>query len=217
MDDIRDTPMFEPIKDWHFITQMLIIDNAVPKKDPPPVNAVEVIKFLSQKLAGGDEDLKKAFYLAELLHLVGDIHQPLHTTTRFTRTRTGGDLGGNFFRITPVSNRDTLHKYWDAAGGLFMFRDLNHPLSTADRTKLVNFATRITSDFPKSSMTSEINQSNPKVWAEEGLDIAKDEVYKGITENTLPDSDYQTNAQQVSARRIALAGYRLAAILNKVL
>ena len=217
MDDIRSFPMFEPIKDWHFITQMLIVNNAVPRRDPPPVNAVEVIKFLGGKLAGRDEDLKKAFYLAELIHLVGDIHQPLHTATRFTPGRPGGDTGGNLFFLAASAPRPNLHSYWDAAGGLFAFKDLGHPLTTADRTRLINFANGITTEFPKSSMTSEINQLDPAVWAREGFDIVEDDVYEGITENGVPNSAYQTKTQRISKRRIALAGYRLAAALNRVL
>jgi hypothetical protein len=88
---------------------------------------------------------------------------------------------------------------------------------STERARLVAFVTRITTDFPKNSMTTEINQQNPKIWAEEGFGLARDQVYPGITENTLPGQTYQANAQKVSERRIALAGYRLAAILNRIL
>src|SRR5215204_4263587 len=76
MDDIRDAPMFEPLKDWHFITQQHIINNAVADEPPPPINAASIINWLIDRIKSNDEsDLKKAYYLAELTHLVGDIHQ----------------------------------------------------------------------------------------------------------------------------------------------
>lgn len=216
MDDIRSAPMFEPIKDWHFITQRFIIGNAVPDEPPPPVNAASIINWLIARIKSNDEsNLKKAYYLAELAHLVGDIHQPLHTVTRFTALQPGGDLGGNFFLLSNAAPRPNLHSYWDAAGGGFGFQDIDHPLTDNGRAKLRTFANNIESGFPKSSMASEINNLDPMDWAKEGKALAISNVYVGIQQNSVPTQAYQTNAQKVSARRIALAGYRLAAILRQ--
>jgi hypothetical protein len=73
------------------------------------------------------------------------------------------------------------------------------------------------SDNPKSAMVVEINDLKPNNWAKESYNLAKANVYQGIDEDVIPSETYRANAQKVSARRIALAGYRLAAILNKVL
>jgi len=218
MDDIRDAPMFEPLKDWHFITQRYIINNAVADEPPPPVNAASIIYWLGHKLNDKDEaDLKKAYYLAELNHLIGDIHQPLHSVTRYTPDRKGGDRGGNFFPLDDTAPRKNLHSYWDAGGGLFGFRDVGRPLNDNRRKMLVTYANKIMSDYPKSAMVNEINDLKPDNWAKEGFNLAKMHVYQGIKEDVIPSEPYQANAQKVSARRIALAGYRLAKLLNKVL
>lgn len=218
MDDIRDSPMFEPLKDWHFITQRFIINNAVPDEPPPPVNAASIITWLKNRIKSKDErDLKKAYYLAELTHLVGDIHQPLHMVTRYTLEEPGGDRGGNFFLLSETAPRKNLHSYWDAAGGGFAFRDITRPLTNSGRTKLQKFANNIASGFPKSSMGSDINKLDPMDWAKEGKALAISQVYQGIQEHDVPSDPYQKNAQKVSARRIALAGYRLAAILRQAL
>lgn len=218
MDDIRDSPMFEPIKDWHFITQRFIIGNAVPDEPPPPVNAASIINWLIARIKSNDEsNLKKAYYLAELAHLVGDIHQPLHTVTRFTAQQPGGDRGGNFFLLSSAAPRPNLHSYWDAAGGVFGFQDINRPLTASGRAKLRTFANNLTNAFPKSSMASEINNLDPMDWARDGKALAISDVYAGIQQNSVPGQTYQTNAKTVSGRRIALAGYRLAAILRQAL
>jgi len=214
MDDIRDFPMFEPIKDWHFITQQFIVDNAVPIEPPPPVNAASVINYLKNKIKGNDPDLKKAYYVAELVHLVGDIHQPLHTLTRFTPEEPRGDLGGNFFLLGEGSPRKNLHSYWDAAGGRFDFVDIKRPLNNSGRTKLQKFANKISTDFPKAKMTAEVKNLNPMDWAKEGFTLGVNDVYKGISENDVPNTAYQKKTQEISSRRIALAGYRLAEILK---
>ncbi len=216
MDDIRDFPMFEPIKDWHFITQRFIVNNAVADEPPPPVNAASVIRFLIGRIKSPTEpDLRKAYYLAELTHLVGDIHQPLHTVTRYTPEEPRGDLGGNFFLLAETAQRPNLHSYWDAAGGAFGFRDLRRPLSNSDQNKLQTFANSISSMFPRSGMTTEADNLDPMVWAQEGKALAIAQVYPGIVEHDVPSQTYQTNAQKVARRRIALAGYRLAALLKQ--
>ena len=217
MDDIRDFPMFEPIKDWHFITQQFIVNDpnhVVPIEPPPPVNAASIIMWLKGRIKSDEPDAKKAYYLAELVHLVGDIHQPLHTVTRFSAEEPGGDRGGNFFTLSEDAPRKNLHSYWDAAGGRFNFVDIKRPLNTSGRAKLQNFANKISSDFKKTDMAAEVKDLNPMNWAKEGITLGVSDVYKGIQENDVPSTEYQKNAQKISSRRIALAGYRLAAILK---
>jgi len=52
-----------------------------------------------------------------LIHLVGDIHQPLHAVSRYTKAHPGGDAGGNLFYIK-YNNIHNLHALWDAQVGL---------------------------------------------------------------------------------------------------
>jgi hypothetical protein len=49
-----------------------------------------------------------------LLHYVGDIHQPLHGTSRVDHVYPAGDRGGNNFPIQPVSGAKNLHSAWDS-------------------------------------------------------------------------------------------------------
>jgi hypothetical protein len=50
-----------------------------------------------------------------LFHLVGDIHQPLHTTQLFTVEYPTGDRGGNEIcvRVTQTGQPMDLHRFWD--------------------------------------------------------------------------------------------------------
>lgn len=45
----------------------------------------------------------KSFMLVFLIHLVGDIHQPLHNTSRVSKEHPKGDKGGNEFKIQTSS------------------------------------------------------------------------------------------------------------------
>jgi len=46
--------------------------------------------------------LGDSFNLRLFIHYVGDIHQPLHATSRFTTNHPDGDTGGNLFTLTSV-------------------------------------------------------------------------------------------------------------------
>ncbi len=54
-------------------------------------------------------------------------------------------------------------------------------------------------------------------WAQEGLRLAQTIVYSGVTRGSAPSAAYEAEALQVSEGRIALAGHRLAALLNAAL
>jgi hypothetical protein len=65
----------------------------------------------------GGTDEEKAIYLTWLLHLVGDIHQPLHCTAVFSEQFPNGDKGGNDAFIRIRSSPVKLHAFWDGLLG----------------------------------------------------------------------------------------------------
>jgi len=48
-----------------------------------------------------------------LLHFIGDIHQPLHTTARVNDDYPKGDKGGNDFPLPNHYSAKNLHSVWD--------------------------------------------------------------------------------------------------------
>jgi S1/P1 Nuclease len=60
--------------------------------------------------------LSDSFHLRMLIHYIGDIHQPLHASTRYTKDYPEGDEGGNYFRVTIPHHKDVsnLHALWDS-------------------------------------------------------------------------------------------------------
>ena len=60
-------------------------------------------------------ELSDSFHLRLLIHYVGDIHQPLHTSSRFTKLYPNGDEGGNAYSIQEKDEDiDNLHALWDS-------------------------------------------------------------------------------------------------------
>ena len=76
-------------------------------------NVVTALDYNARLLAAADTDpASRALALCWVLHLVGDIHQPLHTGSAFSRSRLrDGDRGGNAI----PTNDGNLHARWDSA------------------------------------------------------------------------------------------------------
>jgi hypothetical protein len=65
-------------------------------------------------------------FIRYIIHLIGDIHQPLHSTTFFNATYQPptGDMGGNLINVTLMDGtKVNLHSYFDS--GCFSFQGLN--------------------------------------------------------------------------------------------
>ena len=216
MDDARDFPMFEPLRDWHFIDKRFIVSGPAQDLPPPPVNVQSILEWAIDKL--GDPTAKenaKAYALAYLVHLAGDVHQPLHCASRFTADHPDGDHGGNFFLLKNAP-RPNLHSYWDAAGGLFNFTDVEHPLNSAGKQRVKQFASNITSLNPESAFPN-VADLQPADWVSESHGFARTDSYQDISENGTPSTQYRDHTQAVCRKRLALAGYRLARVIEKVL
>ena len=161
-----------------------------------------------------DED--KAIALAWVLHLVGDIHQPLHTSGRITETEPKGDQGGNLFLITPQGTArdksDNLHWYWDS----IIVRNIPRG-ETGD----IDFVSRIAKDFmkkyPESKFSNRLDLGKFDSWQQEGFRIATSELFPATLKRfEMPSNKYKNNALKISEQQIALAGYRLGAMLNNI-
>jgi hypothetical protein len=216
MDDARDFPMFEPLREWHFINKRFIVSGPAQDLPPPPVNIQSILEWSVAKL--GDptaRDSVKAYALAYLVHLAGDVHQPLHCATRYTGDLPNGDAGGNFFELNNAP-RSNLHSYWDAAGGLFNFVDVQRPLSSSGRQRIRQFATNITNLNPENT-SPDVANLHPAAWVVESHGLARTVAYQNIVEDTTPSTGYADNTRSVCGKRLALAGYRLARVIKTVL
>ena len=62
------------------------------------VNSVNIVGACYTVLKANREKVsfERAFMARYLSHVVGDIHQPLHSTNFFNKTYPKGDLGGTF-------------------------------------------------------------------------------------------------------------------------
>jgi hypothetical protein len=189
-------------KCWHYV-DIPFSPDGTPLVQPPGINAEERIALFRKTLASDAPDELKAYDLVWLLHLVGDVHQPLHATSRFTRDAPEGDRGGNAIKLCDTPNCSVeLHAFWDDALG---------------KSENVSAAIRAANALPKPDQTL-ASETDEAAWIQESFQIAQQDVYvapigPGNGPFSLTDA-YKQHAKEVARERVALAGARLANLLN---
>lgn len=206
---------------WHYINIHFRTDGKQTDNKPLEQNVVYAINRFSQVLRDKQKSPKeRAEALRYLIHFVGDVHQPLHAVARDTDEHPEGDRGGNAFKVIPIDRHKdlqrpptNLHSLWDMGGNLF--RPTPRPLTTEGRVSIVRIANSIKSRHAQIGLDNVANP-DPMAWAQESADIAKRYVYN-LEENKSPSPEYIRQCEDISAKRIAYAGYRLANLLNKLM
>jgi hypothetical protein len=147
----------------------------------------------------------KSYDLSWLLHLIGDIHEPLHAATRISAAQPLGDSGGHLVLLCAKPCKDELHAFWDSVLG-----------TDQSPTTVLQATTALQAADPIQSA-----DLSPAHWAMEDLNLAKTSIYvppigTGSGPFTLTET-YKTKAKSLAARQVALAGARLANVLNQEL
>jgi hypothetical protein len=148
-----------------------------------------------------------------VVHLVGDLHQPLHAADN-------ADRGGNQVAVvvTGVRTRghETLHRAWDNDFVRLALESSSRQQPPADLSALVHEA---------QGLLREAGVGDPDQWRSESNHLARNVAYRyrGFACGVLPRSDivldqaYVTQAKALTRERLLLAGARLAGVLNRSL
>jgi len=206
----------------HFV-DVPIVNNALPseadrlKLYADPETVTYGIKYYAAQLRLGTlSPGDRANDLSWLIHLVGDIHQPLHCATLITAQYPApdGDRGGNEEMVTgpdvtrsgDVVNRELkLHAFWDYSPELLLPGgnpvDLAHQLEKAHPESSYGDA--------KTASSSDANN-----WADESATLAL-YAFSAQDGSTLT-SAYVAQTNVIVSDRLAHAGYRLASVLNQI-
>ena len=176
-------------------------------------NVAERIEYFRNSLADPSTPTdEKAIQIAWILHLIGDIHNPLHNTSRVTDETPDGDRGGNSF-VLGDGYPWNLHAYWD---GII---DLSAPKSdeTTEFDYYMTEVNKITEEHPKDDYIEFIENQDAYDWNDEGKYITMTEVYpQDLKQNELPSKEYQERAYELAQQAMAVAGYRMAEFLNEI-
>ncbi len=192
--------------------------------DEKSANVVTAIRFYTNQLRSGAGDaVAKADALSWLIHLVGDVHQPLHCVTVVTPLANytppaKGDEGGNGFNIHHPARE--LHALWDdmfdePTGG----RHEEGRDSSDDNAK--NIATQLMAKVtPDPAMVA---KTDPIDWARESYSLRTFAYKPPLLPNPTAVNPahtiapaYLAEARADAEERVVLAGARLANLLKSI-
>jgi hypothetical protein len=180
--------------------------------------AVEKLYDFTKTLKNNSSsDAEKAIAIAWILHLGGDIHQPLHTSARVTELEPKGDQGGNLFLLTPKEtpreNQVNLHWFWDSIVG----RNISRKNDACDTDYLPPIAAQMMKKHSFAGMQNRLELGEFDKWQQESFRIATAELFPStLIRYQMPSENYKKRAFSTAQEQIALAGYRLGAMLNQI-
>src|SRR4029434_6903411 len=166
-DDVRTKDKAQNRPPWHYVNLPFKPEeqpDRVQIREPEPANILRVLAENENVVKNENDAERMAIALAWLFHLVGDIHQPLHTAQLFTIDYSQGDRGGNEIcvRVTQAGQPMDLHRFWDGV-----------ITSSSNLARLRNQATeaRNRTEFQRSQLT-ELARTDFGSWAKESHEIA---------------------------------------------
>lgn len=150
-----------------------------------------------------------------LIHIVGDMHQPLHNVNMYNYTYTSGDLGGNKENILLLNKTSMiLHSFFDS--GATRLANFSRPLSPEGLSQVSEFGYQFRSEYPRSYFGSRVNLTTPESWAQESYDIAHNFIYPFVQETNQVTPDFDSTSYELIKQQLALGGYRLADTLLSI-
>ena len=107
MDDVKSDGNYDHLNTWHYLTieDNKSFDPAIQEAEGDAYSKTKMIIALLKK--GELSVIEEQEYLKMLVHLVGDLHQPLHVGR-------GDDRGGNDVQVTFFNQNTNLHRVWDS-------------------------------------------------------------------------------------------------------
>jgi len=206
MDNIRSDSRFDFTSTWHFAN----VDSGYTYATMPKAETGDVITATDlswQKLTSKTEnDSIKKLYLKFMIHLIGEIHCPVHAGRKT-------DRGGNDFPVIWFGEQTNLHSLWDSRF-----------LERARSWSYTEWAANLTSNLTSADI-AQMQRGTHRDWFDETVVIAS-YVYKHTPRNQNLRFSYIHGKKNILGReqtflnileqQLILGGYRLAYVLNTI-
>lgn len=197
-DEIRsERPQFGP---WHYVNISILDSLYIPEKHCPEGCIISAAEEQVAILANRNRTMaERSEALKWVVHLIEDLHMPLHSGDR-------GDRGGNDVALSFQGKRTNFHALWDY--GMLEGAGL-------DEDRLV---ARITSRLGRRTDLTEMATGSIRDWVIEAHDISRDVVYPSLPSSLELDVGYFAGeVEAVADLQLVRASVRLAAILERAL
>lgn len=134
----------------------------------------------------------KHLALSFIVHIIGDLHQPLHAGN-------GTDRGGNDVKLKFFWEDSNLHRVWDSG------------MLDKEQLSFTEWANWLSQKISKQQQ-QKWQQTDPQVWIAESTEI-RDKIYPQEKEISW---DYKYQHLPIAKKRLQQAGVRIASYLNQV-
>ena len=194
-DIIKSDSRYREFGPWHYLN-MPLDSNYEDSVKNPEGDIVSGINICKQKISNPNSSYDdKQFYLKMLIHLIGDLHQPLHIGLE-------EDRGGNDFKVQWYYEDTNMHSVWDTK----MIESFGMSYS------------ELAVNLPHISKTElkQIQSGSTLEWIEETHKLTKI-VYNSAEEGENLRGRYSYKYFGMVRSQLQKAGIRLAKVLNELL
>lgn len=195
LDNASHTPEYAYTKTWHYKN----IDAGVDYDKAPLLGTGDVVRAIPEQIAIAADPAasreQKQLAVKIIVHLLGDIHQPLHMGH-------ASDLGGNRWQVKYFGRDAKLHSVWDS----------NLPES-AHKWSYTEWVDQIDRATPQQQ--AEMVKGTPHDWGKETFKVCTD-VYDQTPQDTQISYDYIAKWAPVVEQQFLKGGLRLADVLNSI-
>jgi hypothetical protein len=193
MDDIKSDDRYNHTHDWHWVTVPEGKEYAATDKNPNGDLLMKINELIAALKKGGLSKEQEQEHIKYLVHLVGDLHQPLHVGKE-------GDTGGNAIKVKWFGGNSNLHRVWDSE--MIESKDLGF-------TEIASFMCK-----PGKAQLKAWQSSSVEDWAAESMAL-RPQVYD-LPENMKLGYEYMYKNYGTVELRLQQAGIRLAKLLNEI-
>lgn len=195
MDNASNNAEYAYTKTWHYknIDADETYENALENESGDVVKAIEA-QIAALKSGTLNKDAE-AIALRMLVHLVGDLHCPMHMGHR-------SDSGGNRWQIQFFNNGTNLHSIWDSS-----LIERAHNWTYTEWTDQI--------DIKDKNAIKEITTGTISSWGKETFEITKT-VYDSTPVGSKLSYNEVAYWSPVIEQQLMRGGIRLAAILNEI-
>ncbi len=191
MDDIKSNDFYNYMRSWHYVD----VDKGKKFENKATDRNAVIILNSAIKILENRENLKDSKikeYIMIIFHLVGDLHQPLHTGYSV-------DKGGNTIMIESPVYSGNLHSFWD--GQIIQAKNITLEDCLKESS---NYTAEQIAAFQKINVIHWMNDSRSYL----------DDVYD-FKDGKITQAYIDKNAETVK-KQIFIGGLRLAAVLKEI-
>lgn len=195
MDNASHTPQYKHTSTWHYknIDADETYENAELNDKGDVIRAVneQVAALKSGKLSKEEQALSLKF----LVHLMGDMHCPMHMGHK-------SDRGGNGWQLRYFGKGTNLHSIWDSG-----------VIESAHKWTYSEWVEQI--DTNSKEIDAQMAQGTPESWGKETYEICK-KIYETTPVGSKLSYDYVSEWTETIETQLLRAGLRLARVLNEI-